>query len=179
MATSHLVAPTGAAPGTLIDVIQCVVSNFQTNGDGTPIVVGKKYLTDTMGEPNRIVFVPEPKGGAGRIAPPMNSEFVASMIHSCDVVYLASATGDDVTRFLNVYSLNDWLIGAITTAASGRLEFGPASDASPVDTDERGVAIAFSFTYQRDIVPMTSYQPAQGSATLTSLTVQTIPVAGD
>lgn len=134
-------------PSTLADVIGQVVDAFDAMGDATPISVGAAYLEEGHA-PLGILFVPDVKG---KIGSPLEMGGPASITHSCDVYVRAPETGDDVTRFRDVYALGDLVIGCIATAAPGRIEWGEYSDNSPTDVDAFGAELVLSFSYTRDL----------------------------
>lgn len=142
-------APQNAAPSTLADVLRQVIGAFQEMGNATPILVGRKYLEDFgVGAPPRVLFAPEP---AGKVRGPVEMGSAASIVHSCDVFIRGAESGDDVGRFDKAYELADLVIGCLSVAASGRIEWGAYADSSPTDVDAYGAEVALRFTYARDV----------------------------
>ncbi len=139
------------APGsTLIDVLAAVRDVFSALGNATPIMVGKKYLTDKIGSPPRVIFVPET--GRGKIGPIFELGNSAGCVHSCVVHIRAKESGDDFNRFRAAYALMDLVVDCIQTVATGNIEWtGDLGDASPTDTDGPGCELVFAFLYRRDI----------------------------
>lgn len=135
-------------PSTLADVLGQIVDNFAAAGDPTPILIGKAYEAFGVGSAPRVLLAPEPRG---KIGPPIEQGNVCSVTHSCNVLVRGLEDGSDLGRFTSAYALGDRLLSAIRRAASGRLEFGDFTDASPTDVDAYGAELAFSFTYQRDV----------------------------
>ena len=143
---------TVTAAATIADVFRNVGNLFRQAGDGTPIQVGKQYSAQSLGQPPRVLFVPEPKGKAG---PPLEvgGRQVASFTHSCAVYVLAAESGSDEGRFDAAYLLADRVVNALWFSAPGRkiLEFGSFTDASPLDVDGPGAQVTFSFRFVRPV----------------------------
>jgi len=135
-------------PSTLIDVIGQVIDAFGLVGDATPMQVGKQYLERGAGIAPRVVWVPEL---SGKIGPPTQTGYAASVTHSCDVYIRGPETGGDLDRFKFAYALQDRIISGLRRAASGHIEFGDLKDDSPAGVDAYGVDLAFRFTYQRNV----------------------------
>jgi len=143
-----LIAANNAAPSTLADVIQQVKEAFALVGDATPIMIGKKYLDEGVGNPPRVVFVPE---ASGKVGPPIEMGSACSITHACDVFVRGVESGDDVARFNAAYVIGDRVLGFLAIAAAGRIEFGDYGDGSPTDSDAFGAELTLSFKYSRDV----------------------------
>jgi hypothetical protein len=143
-----LVAEPGK-PATLADIIAHVADAFSEMADATDIMVGKKYLKNfgVGGEP-RVLFVPETDGGFGT---PIEMGEPASFTHGCLVLVRAAPGDDDFQRFIHATDLADRVAALLVVAATGRIEGGKYGDGSPIDTNEYGVDIAFTFTYKRAV----------------------------
>lgn len=137
-----------SAPSTLATVIGQVVDAFAAMGNATPILVGKRYLRDGVGQDPRVVFVPEP---SGQVRPGYELGRAARVVHSCDVFIRGRESGDDLGRFDEAYALADLVIACLATAASGRIEWGEYAEDSPTEEDAYGADVALSFTYARDV----------------------------
>jgi hypothetical protein len=143
-----LVAEPGK-PATLADIIAHVADAFSEMADATDIMVGKKYLKNfgVGGEP-RVLFVP---GTDGRVGQPIHLGDPASVTHGCLVLVRARPGDDDFQRFRHAEDLADRVIALLVVAATGRIEGGRHGDGSPIDTNEYGVDIAFTFSYTRAV----------------------------
>lgn len=138
-----------AAPSTLADVIQQVIDAFDAMGNATPIQVGAHYMSSFgVGSAPTVLFIPDV---SGKIGPPQEMGHAASVSHGCRVIVAAGETGRDVDRFRATYDLADLVIDCLSTACSGRIEWGPWADDSPTTVDAFGAAMGFSFTYRRDV----------------------------
>lgn len=139
-----------AAPSNLGDVLAHVRDLFRAAGNATPIMVGKKYLSDFgIGKPPRVLFVPDVDGAMG---PPIEHGNPASDTHGCDVYVRAAETGDDIQRFRAAFALKGHVVDAVKRAASGRIEWrGKSGDDSPLVVDAHGADLTFGFAYQRDL----------------------------
>jgi len=136
-----------AVGSTLAAVIGQVIDAFADMGDATPIMVGKLYL-ERVGSAPRIVFVPEP---AGKVGPPRELGYSASIAHGCDVYIRGAESGDDLHRFDEAYRLERIVIDCVNTAATGSIEWGARSDNSPTDADAFGAEVKLSFTFTTDV----------------------------
>jgi hypothetical protein len=135
-------------PSTLADVIRQVVQAFDAFGDATPILVGKHYLTSSVGIAARVVFDPEPSGGSIGLQWLGDSfEFT----HSCDVYIRAAESGDDLDRLKATYELADLVLDCIATATNGRIEWGSVTGDSPTEVDVFGAGLKVSFRYSRGV----------------------------
>lgn len=139
-----------ATPSTLADVLRQIVDAMSAMGDATAIQVGKQYLPHLgAGAPPRVLFVPEPKG---KIGPPYDIGYAASVTHSCNVYVRGAESGDDIGRFDAAYALSDRIMSLVSTATTGK---GGAesdfADDSPAGVDCYGADVAWSFTYRRDV----------------------------
>lgn len=144
-----------AAPSTLIDVLGRVKEAFDATGDATLVQIGANYMARFgAGHGPKILFVPEPANGSGAMAGATRLGNPAKQIHACDVYVRADEeTGDDLTRFEQLYKLSDRVVALVAEAAAGRIgSWGACSDASPLDVSSGvGCGLAYSFTYERDI----------------------------
>jgi hypothetical protein len=141
-----------ARPSTLAGVVRMVKEIFDSAGDATPILVGKRYVDQTpIGRVPRIVFVPDEPGRGGKVGAPIEMGNAASVTHACQARCRGREDGDDITRYDAAYLLADKVVTAIRRAATGRLEFGPYEDTSPTDVDAYGAEISFRFLYERDV----------------------------
>jgi hypothetical protein len=138
-------------PSTLADVLRQVVQAFDLAYERKiPIQIGGHYKESFgQGGGPKVLFVPEARGG--KIASSIQMGNACSYVHAVDVYVRGEDSADDVARFDQAYKLADCVLGAITVAATGRLEFGPVGDDSPTRSPAYGAGIAFSFTYQRDV----------------------------
>ncbi len=148
-----LIQNTVSAPASnLAAVIGQVRDAFAAIGDATPIMTGKGYLEQFgVGAAPRVLFVPEPKGGGGKVGPAIELGNPCSITHSCNVLVRGVESGDDLGRFDATYALGDRVVSLIKTAAPGRVEFGAYLDDSPASVDIAGAGLKFSFTYIRDV----------------------------
>lgn len=145
-----IVQPPFSPPSRLSDVIQQVHDAFQEMGNATPIMVGKAYLRQFgAGSDARVLFVPYTDG---RMGPPIEMGNAASVNASCDVLVRAEPGGGDIDRLVRAEELAELVIGCLAVAASGRIEWGEYGDGSPVDVDDYGAEIAFSFRVRRDVL---------------------------
>lgn len=141
----------GRPPSTLADVLRQVTEALSLMADATPVMIGDRYLEQNgVGGPPRVVFFPEP-AGPGRVMPPIEMGNAASVMHSCNVFVRAAEGGDDLTRYEAAYALADAVIDLVSTAASGRVEWGTWLGDPPSKVDGPGADVAFSFTFRRDV----------------------------
>jgi hypothetical protein len=138
-----------AAPSTLATMIGQVKDAFDAMGDATPIMVGARYLTEGVGSPPRVVFVPEDR--PGKLLPPLKMGNAARMVHACSVYVRAAESGEDIERLSQAYALADLVIDCIETAGTGRIEWSEVTNDCPTDVDAFGAGLKFSFTFARDI----------------------------
>lgn len=144
-----LVAQEHGVPSTLATVIGQVKDAFSAMADATPIMVGKQYLEHFgVGQPPRVLFVPETDGRTG---PAIEMGHAASVTHGCQVFVRGAEGGDDLTRFENAEALEAKVIACLAVAASGRIIWGVRADASPVDVQLAGAELSFGFLFRRDI----------------------------
>lgn len=136
-------------PSTLADVIGQVRDAFDAMGDATPIMIGAQYEAQGVGEPPRVVFVPEK--GPGKIGPARELGYVARMTHSCRVTVRGVESGDDIERMRATYALLDRVVACLRRAGDAAVEFGSVKDDSPTDSDAFGAGLSVEFTYARDI----------------------------
>jgi hypothetical protein len=138
-------------PSTLGDVLRQVTEAFDLAYERKiPIQIGAQYKQGLgQGGGPKVLFVPE--SGPGKIGPPIQMGNACSYTHAVDVYVRGEDSADDVGRFEQTYKLTDCVLGALTVAATGRIEFGKVGDDSPTRTPAFGAGVAFSFTYQRDI----------------------------
>jgi len=144
-----MIARQSAPPSTLIDIIGQCVDALDAMGRFMPAMVGKQYLNTGPGSAPRVIFVPEV--GPGRVLPPYELGNAASVRHTCQIYIRASESGDDISRFRDVYELSDLVIDLVQTAGTGRIEWGDYGDGSPTDVDAYGAEIVISFAYRRDV----------------------------
>lgn len=137
-------------PSTLADVIQQVADAFDAMGNATPIQIGAHYMAHFgVGSAPTVLFVPDL---SGKVGPPQEMGHSASITHGCKVIVAAGETGRDADRFRAVYDLADLVIDCLATACAGRIEWGTWADDSPTTVDAFGAAMAFTFTFKRDIL---------------------------
>jgi hypothetical protein len=145
--------PAAAAQvSTLADVLRLAQAVFSLMGDGTPLLVGEQYLTETgPGSAPRVVFVPD-KDGKFAPALKINAGYIASWSHGCRVHVLGSDPGDDPGRFEPVYVLAARVTAVLKNLSPARIVLAPGN---PKDDSPLGVGatagIAFSFTFQADL----------------------------
>ncbi len=147
-------ATQNAPASTLIDVLGQVRDAFDAVGDATTIQIGAQYREGFgTGHGPKVLFVPEPQGGGGKITGAQYLGNPASQVHACDVFVRADEeTADDLERFKLLYALNDAVVDFVRTASQGKSVFGDCSDDSPLRTPSGlGAGLAWGFTYQRDI----------------------------
>lgn len=143
------IATQNAAPSNLAAVIGQVGDALGALADATPCMIGKHYLEHFgAGSPPRVLFVPETRG---KVGPPTELGFTASITHACDVFVRGPESGDDLGRFDAAYALGDLVIDLIQTAGTGRIEWTDYADGSPTNVDAFGADLAFSFTYTRNV----------------------------
>jgi hypothetical protein len=156
-------------PGTLADVIQQVAQALSKMGFATPVQVGRQYRSQFgAGVGPKVLFVPDASGSNG---PPIDQGKAASHFHGCDVFVRGKESGEDIDRFVQTYTLHDLVVACIAVACTGRIEWGEASDDSPLMTDGAGAGLGFRFTYRRDIrhePKRWALPPADASATDTT-----------
>jgi hypothetical protein len=118
---------------------------------GVPVQIGTHYERSNQGNPPLIRFIPET--GPGRIGPPIElGHAAASCSHSCAVVVRAKPCPSEEDRFGLAYDLLDKVIGVISAAATGRIEWGAFGDDSQSTTDSPGSpGLRFEFVYRRDV----------------------------
>jgi hypothetical protein len=148
------VAPQNAAASTLADVIRQVQGAFEAAGDATPVQVGAQLRSQFgVGHGPKVLFVPEEPGQGGKLAGAQSLGYPASQVHACDVYVRAAEPSTDVLECLDtLYTFNDFVVGLVQTATTGRVEWGACSDDSPLKTPSGlGVGLGWSFTYRRDI----------------------------
>lgn len=143
------------APSDLSVVIRAITQMFSEVGDATPILVGEHYAIAPrgVGSPPLVILVPEPGGGACKLAGQYETGRVAKHVHACDVIVRAAESGDDIDRLAAVYDLSDRVATCVRRAGAGKVEFGEpiGTYPSPTTTDAFGAGLSWSFTYDRDI----------------------------
>lgn len=165
-----------AAPlvSTLADVLRLVERVFSLLGDGTPILIGKRYLEEPgPGSAPRVVFVPADGGKLGTPTK-LNMGYVASWSHGCAVHVRGVEPGDDAGRFEPTYALAGRVIDVLRNLDPGHIEIAASTprDTSPTSvTSPTGAEIAFTFTYVTNI----AHEPAvrRAIAQLTSVSPPT------
>jgi len=157
-------------PSTLVDVLQAITDLFREAGSAVPVLVGEHYVSgkgsQTIASPPLVILVPEPDGGACELGPAYETGRAASQKHTCDVIVRAAEGGTDIERHRAAYALNDFTVGAVKRATTGRAEFGQASKPYPspfTSATGAGVQLAWGFVYSRDIAIETEvYQVPAG-----------------
>jgi hypothetical protein len=143
-----VVSSAQGTPSNLGDVLLQIQQAFSAMGDKTPIQIGKAYRSDFgAGSGPKVLLVPEEHGGIGHS---FMMGRAAQFTHSCDVYVRAPEVKPDAARFQKLYALADRVIGCISVACTGKLDWGPAKDDSPTKTGEPG--LSFSFSYHRDVL---------------------------
>ena len=163
-------------PASLADVIGQVKDAFQTFGDATPIMVGRKFLERGPGSAPRVVFAPEP---AGSVGPAIVRGRPVSIRHTCVIYIRGRESGDDLTRYKNTEKLADLVIDLVQTAGAGRIEWGAYEDNSPTDSDAFGAEISVLFSYQRDVLHSEKRWPPGAPGVLHKIDATTLPKNGD
>lgn len=138
---------------TIGDLFRLVGAAFNALGDGTPLLIGRKYLAEFgAGSAPRVLFVPEEQGRLGRPTR-LNAGELASYTHGCQVYVRGAESGDDAGRFDAVYALADRVINALKWCDPAHvvLEPGNPRDASPLPDDAYGADVVFSFVFIRPI----------------------------
>src|SRR6266571_5337126 len=113
-----LVANTVSAPPSNLSVVLGQVRDaLAATGDATPVMIGMAYLEQFgVGAAPRVLFVPEPKGGGGKVGPAIELGNACSITHSCNVLVRGVESGDDLGRFDSTYALGDRVVSLIKTA---------------------------------------------------------------
>lgn len=138
----------------LSDFLRLCVDLLGQAGDGTAFLIGKKYLTDSIGQSPRVVFVPNVRG---RLGPPtkLNANYICSWTHGCKVYVRATdgASGDEAGQFEAAEALADRVLNFIKETNPGRISFVPGNpaDDSPFPDHALGADIVFEFTYTRPV----------------------------
>jgi len=142
-----------AEASTLADVIRQIIDAFREAGDSTPIQVGAQHRENFgAGSGPKILFVLSPPGG-GKLMGGQSLGATASQVYACDVYVRAVEPSTDALECADALDkLQRRLVDYVSTACSGRIEWGPCSDDSPLRTPSGlGTGYAWSFAYRADI----------------------------
>lgn len=139
------------APSNLSQLLTKIKGMLQYVIPGVAIQIGSHYERGNQGNPPLVRFIPE--NGGGRIGPPFGMGHAsAKCTHTCSVVVRAKPGLCEEDRFGPTYDLLDKVIGTISCAATGRIEWGAFGDDSQSTTDSPGSpSLRFDFSFSRDV----------------------------